>query len=1272
MAKTRLQLLGVFEATGPNGAPLALPTRKSQALAAVLALADASVPRDRLLGLLWADRGDEQARHSLSQALTSLRQLFGADTVVSDRETVAFDATRIEIDARAFLAHARAFPTHDRQGDEPGLAAAAALLRGPLLQDFTLPEAAFDDWLMLERARFTRLATDVLLRLGARAADRGDDTAASVAFERALALDPLSETAHLALMRLHLDRGRPAAALRQYSEAAAILRQGLDAAPCTELEAARQEARMRAAPPEATAGEAGARKHATAIALALWPAAGMAGDSEEIQSRIEAAAAQAAVLVRAAGGQVVYSTPDGLLGVFGIPAVLEDHAARACRTALAIGDSLADPRHSGVGVRLALDSGELVLRPDAAGGTSVFGVALQRAGRIASLPDAPPVAATAVTRDLARGRFVFAAHGDAVLVPGEFPVALFRPVGPADQGADQVADQVVSGFVGRGRELAAIVEACRAAAAGDGQLVAIAGEPGIGKSRLVREFIATALPAGWRAIAAGADPQLGEAAYYPVRRLLHAFFGLAGTSGATAIRARVETALGRLGATAALPSVLSLMDHEPTDPGWTHLDPDTRRRRMMEAVIQLLHRQSEDTPLLVVIEDLHWLDSASRAVLDDLVATLAGARIVVIVNFRPEFVHSWAGARNFRLLHVDPLEGGATSVLLEELLGADVSLAPLKASLVARTGGNPFFLEECVRALAAAGTLEGAPGAWRLADAAAHPVLPETVHAVIGARVDRLGAADKQLLQLAAVIGTDVPCTLLEAVSGLDEAAFEAALRRLRVDEFLLPVRMIPDRLVRFKHALTHEVVYASLLRQRRRELHTRVLEWLESRGRATDAVETLAHHAVRADDWPKAARYAREAGEKSATRNASRAAKGYFKEALEMLRHLPQTRTAQEAEIDVRLQLRDMLFVLGEHDGIPEHLDAAAALASEIGDAPRLTRAKLILSGWQWSAGRHRRALETAAEAMAIAEQHGDPLLRALSQYRLGVNFGALGQYRESVDALGAALRLLEDAGLTDVTAFGGYPWVFCRNFLAWALTELGEYDAALAAGRGGWDAAWERQNNYTRSVMSFGYGHALVRSGRWEEAREVLENGLALFGSGEVPVTYPLIAAPLGYLLAASGDATAGFAHLRRAADPRVRGRSPVYAHVEIWLAEAQRVAGQTDAALQTANAALATARANEEQGHEAWALRCLADLVAACPQGAKTGGAKAGGTDLGDAWALYDAAEALAAPRGMRPLLAEIEAGRARLRGVERGGAELGGAGRVAPRRRVPPGP
>ena len=1235
MAKTRIQLLGVFEARGANGAPLALPTRKSQALAAVLALADASVPRDRLLGLLWADRGEEQARHSLSQALTSLRQIFGSDAVISDRDSVAFDATRIDIDARAFLAHGR-------RGDEPGLAAAAALLRGPLLQDFTLPEAAFDDWLIFERARFARLATDVLLRLGIRASARGDEAAANVAFEQALALDPLSEPAHLALMRLHLDHGRPAAALRQYSEAAVILRQRLDAAPCKELEAARQEARMRAAPPEVSTGEDGERKHATAVALALWPAAGMANDSEEIQSRIEAAAAEAAALVRAAGGQVVYSTLDGLLGVFGIPAALEDHAARACRAVLAIRDRLSDSRHASVGVRLALDSGELVLRPDATGGTAVFGVALQRAGRIASLPDAPPVAATAVTRDLARGRFAFAAHGDAVLAPGEFPVALFRPIGPADQ----MSEQIVSGFVGRGRELAAIIDACRVASTGDGQLVAIVGEPGIGKSRLVREFIATALPVGWRAIAAGTDPQLGEAAYYPVRRLLHAFFGLAGTSGATAIRARVETALARLGATVALPPILSLMDYEPTDAGWTRLDPDTRRRRIMEAVIQLFHRQSQEAPLLVVIEDLHWLDSASRTVLEDLVATLAGARIVVMVNFRPEFVHSWVGGRNFRLLHIDPLEVDATSALLEGLLGTDPSLAPLKANLTVRTDGNPFFLEECVRALAAAGTLVGTAGAWRLADAAADAVLPETVHAVIGARVDRLGATDKQLLQLAAVIGTDVPCTLLEAVSGLDEVAFEAAMRRLRVDEFLLPARMLPDRLVRFKHALTHEVVYASLLRQRRRELHTRVLEWLESRSRATDAVETLARHAVRAEDWPKAARYAREAGEKSATRNASRAAKGYFKEALEMLRHLPRTRAAREAEIDVHLQIRDMLFVLGEHDSIPEHLDAAAALAGEIGDAPRLSRAKLILSGWQWSAGQHRRALNTAAEAMAIAEHHGDPLLSALSQYRLGVNLGALGQYRESVTALRAALRLLEDAGLTDATAFGGYPWVFCCNFLAWALTELGESDAALAAGRSGWDAAWERQNNYTRSVMSFGYGHALVRIGRWEAAREVLESGLALYGTDEVPVTYPLVAAPLGYLLTASGDAPAGFAHLRRATDPRVRRMSPVYAHVEIWFAEAQRITGQTDAALDTAKAALSTARAQEEQGHEAWTLRCLADLHAAAdPRGA---------------WALYDAAEAIAAPRGMRPLLAEIEAGRGR----------LGGARPAAPRRRAPP--
>jgi tetratricopeptide (TPR) repeat protein len=559
------------------------------------------------------------------------------------------------------------------------------------------------------------------------------------------------------------------------------------------------------------------------------------------------------------------------------------------------------------------------------------------------------------------------------------------------------------------------------------------------------------------------------------------------------------------------------------------------------------------------------------------------------------------------------LPEAATASLLDGLLGTDPALAATKTQLAVRTGGNPFFLEECVRALG-----NGA------SDAATF--LPETVHAVIGARLDRLAPEDKRLLQVAAVIGTDIPCTLLAEIADYDDLALESALRRLQSEEFLLPLRVLPDRLLRFKHALTHEVVTASLLRQQRRDLHAKVLTALAAS--QSDNLDVLAHHALQAEDWPRAAAYAAEAASRAALRNANRQAIGHFTRALAATAHLPATPARQESEIDLRLALRDALFVVGDTAGIPALLADAVRIADEIGDATRLAQSKLILSGWHWSAGEHRQALAVAEDAATLARAQGATLLEALSQYRRGISLNALGDYAASVTALRGAMAQLDAHGLRDTTALGGNPFVFCCNFLTWSLAELGDFDAARDIGRQGWEAAWTRPNFYTRSVMTFGYGHTLVRAGDHDAAREVLESGLALFDANDLLATFPFIAAPLGYLLVATGEVDSGLAHLARATNPAARRMAPAYAHVDLWHADAALLAGDLPTAEAAARRGLAAAEAQHETGHAAWAHRCLGDVLR--PH------------DPVGAAAQYRSAGVIAARHGMAPLQAAAARG------------------------------
>ena len=291
----------------------------------------------------------------------------------------------------------------------------------------------------------------------------------------------------------------------------------------------------------------------------------------------------------------------------------------------------------------------------------------------------------------------------------------------------------------------------------------------------------------------------------------------------------------------AIPPLLALLDALPDDSPFLTLDPPQRRQRTLAALKRVLLRESQVQPVLVVFEDLHWIDSETQALLDSLVESLPTARLLLLVNYRPEYQHSWGGKTFYTQLRLDPLPPASAAEVLQALLGDDARLTPLTQLLIARTEGNPFFLEESVRTLVETGLLVGAPGAYRLAQPLDTFHVPATVQAVLAARIDRLPPEEKRLLQTAAVIGTEVPMPLLQAIAELPEAAFHHGLAHLQAAEFLYETRLFPEHAYTFKHALTHEVAYGGLLQERRRVLHARIVEALEALAgdRVTEAGRT-------------------------------------------------------------------------------------------------------------------------------------------------------------------------------------------------------------------------------------------------------------------------------------------------------------------------------------------------------------------------------------------------------------------------------------------------
>jgi predicted ATPase len=406
------------------------------------------------------------------------------------------------------------------------------------------------------------------------------------------------------------------------------------------------------------------------------------------------------------------------------------------------------------------------------------------------------------------------------------------------------------------------------------------GEAGVGKSRLLYEFVQAAQSQGWLVLDSAALAYGQATPYFPVLDLLRRYCHLEERDDARTIQAKVTAQVLRLDAALqdAIPALLALLDALPADSPFWQLEAPQRRQHTFLALKRVLLRESQVQPLLLVCEDLHWLDTETQAWLDSLGESLPTARLLLLVSYRLDYRHSWGNKTYYTQLRLDPLPPAHADAFLRALLGDDASLALLTQLLIQRTEGNPFFLEESVRTLVETGVLVGEPGAYCLAHALPTLQMPATVQAVLVSRIDRLPPEEKRLLQTAAVIGMEVPLSLLQAVAELPEATLRLGLTHLQDTEFLYETSLFPELVYTFKHALTQEVAYGSLLHARRRVLHAHIVEALEAlapdrvaevasgaqglpAGRqGPDQVERLAHHALRGEVWDKAVAYCRQA----------------------------------------------------------------------------------------------------------------------------------------------------------------------------------------------------------------------------------------------------------------------------------------------------------------------------------------------------------------------------------------------------------------------------
>jgi predicted ATPase len=395
-----------------------------------------------------------------------------------------------------------------------------------------------------------------------------------------------------------------------------------------------------------------------------------------------------------------------------------------------------------------------------------------------------------------------------------------------------------------------------------------------------------------------------------------------------------------------LPALLALLDVPVDDASWQTLDPPQRRLRTLDAIKRLLLREAKERPVLLVFEDLHWIDGETQALLDNLVDGLASSRVFLLVDYRPQYEHRWSSRSYYSQMRLDALPAESAEEFLQALVGDDPSLEPLKRLLVKR--GNPFFLEESVRALVETKALEGDRGRYRLTHSVHRLQVPPSVQVILASRVDRLPVNDKRLLQNASVIGKEVPFELLQAVAEQSDQALRQGLANLQIGEFIYETQLFPDVVYTFKHALTHEVTYKSLPLEARRGHHERIAQAIESSspGRFDENSEILSHHYQQAGNDEKALEYLLRAMRRATTRFASTEALGYGTAVVDCLNRLPKTDERERQRVDVRLAEAEMLWVQGRYEQALGGLQEAQAIAERLHDDERLAHIH-FRSGW-------------------------------------------------------------------------------------------------------------------------------------------------------------------------------------------------------------------------------------------------------------------------------------------------------------------------------------
>ena len=937
---------------------------------------------------------------------------------------------------------------------------------------------------------------------------------------------------------------------------------------------------------------------------------------------------------------------DGIMALFGAPIAHEDHAQRAVHAALGIRkaldgyrDELQRKQGTAFQVRQGLNTGLVVvgsIGTDLRMDYTAVGDTTNVAARLQQIAEPGAIVISAMTDRMVGAYFHVRPLGELALKGKAEPVRAWEVIS-ARRGRTRLeveAERGLTPFVGRDRELGLVCECFARAKAGNGQVVFITGEPGIGKSRLLLEFgRRVGTDATW--LEGHCVPFGRSIAFHPLIDLLKRNFRVEEGDAEAAIVKKIERSVLLLGEDLRpiLPYLRYLLSVEPGHPSLLSMDPQQRRREIFEALRRLTVRAAEIRPQVLVFEDLHWMDQATEEYLVFVAGSIAASRALLILTYRTGYVHPLGERTYHARVALNALSTEDSVRMAHAVLAAEGLPEALRALIVRKAEGNPFFLEEVIKSLREVGAIRRAGDQYVMAKPLHEIVVPDTIQDVIMARIDRLEDASKKTLQFSSVIGREFTRRLLDRIADL-RGRTEDLLGDLKAAELIYEKAVFPELAYVFKHALTHEVAYNSLLVQRRKELHRVIGLAIEELypDRLAEQYEVLAYHFSKGEEWSKALPYLRQAGAKAAARGANREAVAHLEQALVALAHLPETRETIEQAIDFRFDLRNSLLLLGEFERTLAYLREAETLAHELDDRRRLGEVSANMTHYFRLVGEPDRAIECGQHALALATGVGDFTLLIKTRLVLGQAYLALGAYRQAMECFRSCMASVEGERRSERFGQPALPSVVSRTYLIWSLAECGEFADGIVRGDEVIQIAESVGHPYSRILAYFAVGGLYLRKGELDKAVPVLEDGLALCQSGNFPLLFPTVASYLGYAHALDGRMVEALPLLEQAVEQGASMRFMFGHSLRVgWLAEAYLLAGRREDASPLAKRALTLSREHKERPHEAWTLRLLAEIAAHPDR-----------PDVETAQDHYQAALALATELGMRPLIVHCHFG------------------------------